>query len=72
MRMRDEVRLAWREFFAQGVCTYAQKRRGPEGLSYRGLSGKDLSLHLPGFLYVRELVGFLAMFLVVETVKSTT
>ena len=59
MRMRDEVRLAWREFFAQGVCTYAQKRLRPEGLSYRGLSGKDLSVHLPGFLYVREPGGFL-------------
>jgi hypothetical protein len=46
----------------------------PQGLSYSAWgSGKDLSLHLPGFLYVRaSLVCFVLMFLVVETVKSTT
>ncbi len=27
--------LAWRESFAQGVCTYSQKRLRPEGRSYR-------------------------------------
>jgi [ribosomal protein S5]-alanine N-acetyltransferase len=42
-RTRDKVRLAWRESFAQGVCTYSQKRRGPEGQTYRRrLSGKYL------------------------------
>jgi len=35
MRLRDKVRLAWRESFAQGVCTYSQKRRRPEGRTYR-------------------------------------
>ncbi len=65
MRMRDEVRLAWREFFAQGVCTYAQKRLRPEGLSYRGLSGKDLSYIYQDSCMCASLVGFLAMFLVV-------
>jgi hypothetical protein len=38
MPMRDKVRLAWRESFAQGVCAYPQKRLRPEVLSYRGLS----------------------------------
>jgi hypothetical protein len=36
-----------------GICGL-HKRLRPEGLSYRGLSGKDLSLQVPGFLYVRE------------------
>lgn len=35
MPLRDMVRLAWRESFAQGVYTYSQKRLGPEGRSYR-------------------------------------
>jgi len=64
MRIRDEVRLAWREFFAQGVCTYAQKRLRPEGLSYRGLSGKRLNIYQESCMCA-NLVSFLAMFLVV-------